>query len=236
MLRSSGLAVLSLALSACAHSTVVGSGQVETKGYPSATDFDQVRVGHAFDVEIVQGEQFAVQITADDNLFEAIEVATEKGELTIALRDSFDTNNGTRKAVITMPELRGLRVSGASNVRVGHFSSKSDIALQVSGASDVKGRLEANALAVTTSGASRVRIAGAASHCSLIGSGASSLILAEMACETTSAKLSGSSSASVKSVEAIGPIALSGASSLSYTGEPRIGDVNVKGGSSLRRR
>ena len=57
---------------------VEGSGNLDTQEM-DFSGFTRVEAGHAFEVEIVHSASYSVSITADDNLFEYIEVS-KKGE------------------------------------------------------------------------------------------------------------------------------------------------------------
>lgn len=58
---------------------VEGSGNLDTQEMDFSS-FTRLEAGHALEVEIVQSASYSVSITADDNLFEYIEVS-KKGEI-----------------------------------------------------------------------------------------------------------------------------------------------------------
>ena len=70
---------LSVGCTGDAGDIVEGSGNLDTQEM-DFSGFTRVDVGHAFEVEIVQSASYSVSITADDNLFEYIEVS-KKGEI-----------------------------------------------------------------------------------------------------------------------------------------------------------
>ena len=114
-----------------------GSGNLETRQY-DYTDFTRVDIGHAFRYEIEQSDTYSISITADDNIFEHIEVKQDGQTLRIGLEPFLSFQSITLEAIITMPRLTGLESSGATRGTVTGFSSGDDLDLVVSGASRVE--------------------------------------------------------------------------------------------------
>ena len=113
-----------------------GSGNLETRQY-DFTDFTKVEIGSAFDYEIERSNTYSISITADDNMFEHIEVTRQGDTLEIDLKPFLHFGSVTLEATITMPELHGLDSSGATRGTVTGFNSNNDLDLVVSGASKV---------------------------------------------------------------------------------------------------
>ena len=115
---------------------ITGSGDLETRQF-DFIDFTRVDIGSAFEYEIVQADTFSVSVTADDNLFDDIEVTKEGQTLKINLSPFWNFGAITLEAAITMPRLTGLESSGATRGMVSGFSSGDNLDLNVSGASRV---------------------------------------------------------------------------------------------------
>ncbi len=113
---------------------LVGSGNLETEEY-AFTDFNAVEISSAFEFEIEQSNSYSIEVTADDNVMEYVRVSQDGQTLKIGLRTATWFGPVTLKASVTMPELGGLEVSGASRGTVSGFSSTEDLAIKVSGAS-----------------------------------------------------------------------------------------------------
>lgn len=82
--------------------SITGSGNLETRAMP-LSGFTNVYVDNA-EFSIVQGEQYQVDITADDNLFEYLNIHADNGVLIID-KKSGAYSNTTLKAMIQMPSL-----------------------------------------------------------------------------------------------------------------------------------
>ena len=198
------------------------------------SDFSRVEVGYAFEVEVVQSDSYSVGITADDDLLKHLNVSKE-GE---TLKVGHSKHIGWRatitrpKARVTMPVLKGLRLSGACTGTIGGFSSSEDFELNLSGASRVTGEIAAGNADLTLSGASRADLTGSAEKIVIEASGASRMELAGFSAHDAAVKLSGASRSTV-TLDGKLDAKLSGASKFSWIGNPVIGEIKTSGASTL---
>ena len=214
--------------------TFFGSGNLETRQYV-LSDFSRVEVGSAFDFEIIQSDSYSVSVTADDNAFEHIEVAKRGDTLKIGIKAFPSVVPTTLEAVVTLPQLRGLVISGASDGYVTGFSSVEDIEIGVSGASKLAGDITAGDAEFDVSGASTIRLEGSADDMVASVSGASSFNLADFMVNDADVDFSGASSGTVNVTGRL-DANLSGASKLSYISEPTMGNINTSGASTLSKK
>ena len=194
------------------------------------TDFTRVDVGYAFRVEITQSDSYSISITAPENLFPHIQVSKEGETLKIGLAQPAPIRGA--KAEIAMPDLRALNFSGATKGTITGFSSSNDINLDLSGASNLAGDIQAGDAAVMLSGASRVELEGSAKDININASGASRVNLSRFPVNNAQVLLSGASTGTVNLNGRL-DADLSGASKLSYIGEPTMGNINTSGASTL---
>jgi hypothetical protein len=211
---------------------VVGSGNLVTLE-EEYTGFDAVDVSHAFQVEIRQGETFAVVVRVDDNLQPYVRVDKVGDTLKIGLETGGCFRDVTMEAEITMPELAGLYLSGASHATVTGFSSGQALAVRLSGASSLRGDIEAGDVRMVLSGASNVSLDGSAQNLRLEVSGASHARLADFPAEQVDVEASGASSATVNASGRLDGEA-SGASEVRYVGSPTLGRMYTSGSGSIR--
>jgi len=73
---------------------VAGSGTIVTEKN-EFTDFTVVEVGWGFEVKIDQSDSYSIDITADDNMFDYIEVSQTGNTLTIDLKWGYSYQNTT---------------------------------------------------------------------------------------------------------------------------------------------
>jgi len=238
----------------CQGGVVKGSGNLKTENY-NLSDFTRVDVSNAFEAEIAQSGSYSVSITADDNLFEYIQVSKEGQTLKVGLKTIIALWPATLKAEIAMPQLRGLDISGASKGIVSGFSSTENLDIQVSGASSVElveisagdvkfnisgaskvtGDITAGDAELDVSGASTIQLEGSASDIDVDASGASHVKLAGFPVNNANVRLSGASNGTVN-LDGRLDANLGGASKLSYIGEPTMGTINTSGASTLSKK
>ena len=241
-------------LTGCIGVLVTGSGNLKTEEM-DFSEFTRVEVGSAFEVEITQSDSYSVSITADDNLFKHIEVSKEGKILKIGLKPRITFGSVTLKAKITMPQLRGLGLSGATRGTVSGFSSTEnldidvsgassveladvsagDVKFDVSGASKVTGDIIAGDTDFDIDGASTVQLEGSAGDMVVEAGGASRVKLSGFTINNANINLSGASTGTVN-LDGRLDANLSGASKLEYIGEPTLGTMNITGASTLNKK
>jgi len=222
-LIAAALVVIILALGLLA-----GCGTVRTQTY-NFTDFTRVEVGYAFQVEVIQSDSYSISITASEDLFNFIQVTKEGDTLKIGLTQYV---KGTKKAEITMPDLRAINLSGATKGTIKGFSSSDDFYLDLSGASSLNGDLTAGDVDFDVSGASTLKLDGSAQDMVVNASGDGHVKLAGFSVRNADVTLSGASNGTVN-LDGRLDADLSGASHLKYVGEPTLGDVDISGSSTI---
>jgi len=213
--------------------SLMGSGNVVTEDF-DLSGFDQVEVTDAFEVEIRQGEAFSVVVRVEENVKQYLDVVKQGSTLRIGLKpiSSSTVSAMTLEAEVTMPELTGLELSGASDGSVTDFTSSEALYAEVSGASSLRGDIEAGGVRFDVSGASDVKLRGSGEDLVMDVSGASSADLADFPVADADIQVSGASSAAVN-VSGRLDVEASGASRVRYRGSPTLGSVDSSGGSSI---
>ncbi len=238
------LIVAALLVSACAtiprpgdilrEISIAGSGNVVTRE-EAITGFDKVDVSHAFTVDISQGDTFRVVVRVDDNLVQYLEVVKVGSTLKVGLKPNLTVlvQRGTMEAEVTMPELAGLDMSGASSVTLSGFQSTKAFQAEVSGASSLQGDIGAGDSWFDVSGGSRATLSGSAQGVRIEVSGGSRIDLGDFSVVDADVNASGGSSATVNASGTLDADA-SGASQVYYLGSPTLGRVETSGASSVR--
>jgi hypothetical protein len=228
---------------------------METKDF-ELKDFTRIELDGAFEAEVTRSDSFRVSITADD--FPHIRV--EKRDHTLVIRrqgiEWFAPFHGRPRAMVTLPALKGLDISGASRGKFENFQSDDSLTVNLSGAShgealnisavkiDVKvtgassltGNIKAKKDAkLEASGASRIELAGTGANVVMKVNGASKAELSEFPVQNANLEISGASNASVNLNGRL-DANVSGASKLFWSGSPIMGDIQTSGASNLRRK
>lgn len=218
------------------------------------SNFTKLEVSSAFEVDISRGNSYFVSITANDNLFQHLDIRQEGKTLHIELKQPRIYIRTTQKAAIVMPDLYRLELSGASKGEVGGFSSEDPIDLDlsgasslyinnfeagdaefdISGASKVSGSIKTADCNFVVSGGSTVELDGSAGDVAIEASGASKVRLPDFAVNNAKVDLSGASKATINASGRLDGNVLS-ASELSYVGNPTLGSIVISGASEIKK-
>ena len=230
--RIAAAAVGAILLSGCGIGPgVADSGHLVTIEYPF-TGFTGVAAGAVFDVAIKAGASPSVAVTVDDDLVEYLDVTVSGDRLQIQLKPNDNMGRGTPKAVVTLPELTSLELSGASSGRVEGFRSLQAVDIRLSGASRLEGEIESGDLGLTLSGSSRANLNGSADNLRLHASGASRAEIVQLLVKDAKVETSGASHAAIHPHGKL-YVRASGASYVFCVGSPAIMDVDTSGSASF---
>jgi len=229
----------------------VNAGPDITQSYDN-TNFTNVQVGSAFEVELTPSATYSIGVTAPKNFMKHVKVEQSGSTLRINADWNFWNWGFNRPQVkIAMPQLETLDLSGAVKATATGFSSNQDFKMilsgastaeinveandasfDISGASKVTGDLKVHDVRVDLSGASTARLDGSGNNLNIQASGASNADLAALTANDARVDLSGASRAHMLPNGKL-DVFLTGASRLEYGGNAKLGTVEVSGGSTL---
>ena len=221
-------------LAGCIGYNITGSGNLTTETF-DLSGFTVVAAHSGFQVEVTQSTSFSIEITADDNIHQFIEVEMSGGTLDIRLRGNRFYHSVTIRAVITMPDLDGIELSGGSQASITGFSSGHDFWVEMSGGSQLNGNITTGDIDFELSGGSQVNLEGAADDLTIDASGGSQLDLEDFPVGDANIDMSGGGRATVN-VSGTLSVDLSGGSQVFYVGQPAMGDIQLSGGSTVSRK
>jgi len=208
----------------------------------SVGSFHAIRISNAFEVWINQGNEDAVAVSASKPEYrDKIIAKVENGVLIIRLEDDKkfwkNFNNGKQKlkAYVSIKKIDRLDVSGACNVYFEDGLSAEGLTIELSGASDMKGKLDAKTLKIDLNGASSASISGNAPTLDIEASGASDFKGYDLVTNFCDAKASGASSINITVNKELNADA-SGASSVRFKGDGLIRDIKTSGASNVTRK
>lgn len=175
--------------------------------------FTQINVSGAIDVIVTDKvSEVVVETTAKQQ--SSVEAVVNSGTLTLRTtkRCSDDVN-----VYVPLKAYTKFMASGASDIKLPANFKCNDITINLSGASDLKGSLEAKSVTIKASGSSDVELKGRAESCSADISGSSDLDLEEFAVNTMNVSASGASDIELNVNKSL-KISASGACSIKYKG------------------
>jgi hypothetical protein len=212
---------------------ITGSGRLVTQELP-LSGFTGVAARSAFKLDVFQSESYQVEVTADDNVIDHMDVKVTGDRLTLAMTPG-SYMSATYRARVGMPSLRSLDLSEASTATVSGFKSVEDVEFSLKGASKLTGRVEAGQVRLSPGEASVVTLGGKAESLTVEASGASEAHLGDWAVGSASVSLREASRATLNVAGRL-DADLRAASTLYYVGNPTLGSVSSLEASSLKRR
>lgn len=201
-----------------------------------AKNFHAIRVSDAFQIKLTQSNEEKVAVSAaDKDDLQYITVKVANGVLKIDW-DSKKWRRGNRKlkAYISFKNIDEFKASGACNVEIVDILKVNELKIDLSGASDLKGKLDAQKVLIELSGASDAKLSGSVSNVKIDASGASSFKGFEFVAEYCDVKASGASGIKLTVSKELSADA-SGASDINYKGAGVIRDIKTSGASSVSR-
>jgi hypothetical protein len=203
-----------------------------------AKNFQAIELSNAFDVYLTQSNEESVAVSASEPKYkENIKVEVKGGVLIIRYdnKGKWNTGNKKLKAYISFKQLNKLNVSGACDVYIVDDWKADNLKLDLSGASNLKGKMTAQKLMIDLSGASDLELTGTVGQLNIEASGASDFKGYDLAVEYCNAKASGASDIKITVNKELSAEA-SGASDVKYKGSGLIRDIKTSGASSISRR
>ena len=202
--------------------------------------FHGIRVSNAFDVIIKQGNEEAVVVSATEEKYRSrIKTEVVDGVLRITYDNDgvwkWNSENKKLRAYISVKKLDKLDISGATDVKIDGLLKGTNLKVDLSGASSLKGNVVYESMSIDQSGASDSKLSGKVKNLDIEVSGASDFNCFELVAENCRAEASGASDIFV-TVNNDLKVNASGASDVQYKGTASISDFKTSGASSLKKR
>ncbi|GAB3555159.1 head GIN domain-containing protein [Spirosoma fluminis] len=223
------LSLLFFALTSCIREDV-GPYQDGQQTY-ALTNFNRLDMGSAFTITVVPGTTFNIIANGDRRNLDDLDVYVRNSTLIAQYRNNRNRKYGT-SFTITMPTLRGVSFSGASQSTIRGFSNLDQLDIELTGASKGNFDIEAARTTMRLSGASVLRVDGESETLQADLSGASNLDAFNYPAQRADVEASGASKASL-SVGSSLVVNASGASVVRYRGNPTV-QQHVSGASKVQ--
>ncbi|MGV0921210.1 head GIN domain-containing protein [Empedobacter falsenii] len=198
--------------------------------------FEGIDVSSAISVIVEDGNYNGqISVEAPDNIMNRITTEVKNGVLVMKINGTVNLKNSSIKIKFPHQKLRSFNLSGATNVTVLPTQKVEKMAVDLSGASNLKLDVVSNSISVDNSGASSMKISGNVQDLNISVSGASSFVGKELKAANVVVDCSGASSTTVWAVNNLTADS-SGASSVRYVDENGLKTkVSTSGMSSIKR-
>jgi hypothetical protein len=207
--------------------------------YPLSESFHSVQVSSAIECYLSQGEEESLAVSAyPEELGGHVLISVDKGVLKVRMDESkkwWSYRNSRVRVYVSCRRMDQITLTGASQLRVVDEVRGDRVSIECSGASDIKGRVEAADLSVQLTGASRASLKGTSGSLAIEASGSSDFSGFDMVSNECKVDASGASNIEVYAKDALDVLA-SGASNVDYKGQPRVKTLKTSGSSTLTKR
>ncbi|HXB92478.1 MAG TPA: head GIN domain-containing protein [Puia sp.] len=206
----------------------------------SVSGFHAIHVSGGIDLYLSQSSAEAVAISASSSeTRDRIRTEVVDGVLRIYLEnDGFHWRNwGDRKmkAYVSCKVLDGLKASGGSDVYIEDAVKSDKLGIDLSGGSDLRGKVDSHDLTITQSGGSDSYISGSASHFSIHASGGSDFHGKDFNTDESRVEASGGSDVHVVVNKEL-TVNASGGSDVYYSGSGALKESHVSGSATVSRK
>jgi hypothetical protein len=208
---------------------VTGSG-VRTEETRTISGVDRVELAIGADVEIRQGPEESLTITADDNLLPLLRTDVSGGRLTIDCKPGVNIQTVTPvKVTLVLTDLAELRLSSSGSVRVGPLTT-ADLGLLLSSSGDLTiDDVRADTITANLSSSGDLTVQGEADALEVNLSSSGSFQGEMLKVQTADASLTSSGDATLWVVSEL-QANLSSSGSLWYFGKPEIRQTTSSSG------
>lgn len=200
--------------------------------------FSGIDVSGTVSLYLSQGSESGVIVSAVDSKYNnKIKTEVINGVLKISVDggvwNSFSWANKKLKAYVSVGTLHKIGVSGASFLNINGVFKSDTLGFDISGASEIRGRIEVSHYHLNISGASESKLSGSAGLGIIGASGAARLNNYDLQTKNCTVNASGAASVRITATNELNAAA-SGGSSIYYKGKPALSKINSSGGSSIK--
>ena len=186
------LLIFCIGTSSCIEDIFLEGNGVLLTEYRSAAGFDEITSNGDFNVTVVPGNNYSVEVTAESNLLSYIETDVVGRTLKIRTRGLYSLrDNRPIEIFVTTPVLNGLALSGSGLIETGSFSSD-DFTLNISGSGDIDADISTDRMKATVSGSGTAYLVGGAYETDFRVSGSGKIKAYDFGQDHCSAVISGS--------------------------------------------
>ena len=213
---------------------IKGNGKVVTETRNTG-DYDAIKVGGSFDVNLVAGKEGKIILKGEENLLSAIKIEVEDNALKIFVGKGINIRPSSGKKIeITVPfdKISALSLSGSGDIQTKDKIKSDTFSAKLSGSGNFNLNVDSNDFELSLSGSGDVILKGSTDKftCKLAGSG--NVNASEFKSKNAEANVSGSGN-SIINCEGNLTARVAGSGNIKYLGNPDKRDVKVSGSGNI---
>ncbi|MGO9831883.1 MAG: head GIN domain-containing protein [Myxococcaceae bacterium] len=202
----------------------------------SVQGFTRVELHVPLDVTIRPGKAFSLGLDLrDSELASKISTEVHGDTLVITTTDHSLRLRGKNSMALTMPDLRGVSITGSGNVEVQGFERNGDVALSISGSGDITYSGKSSAMTVSIAGSGNVSLAGSTGSLSVAIEGSGDLKGESFTAKNASVEVDGSGDAALHIAGGAVQFAVNGSGDIRWSGEASVVSAVTRGSGSIQK-
>jgi hypothetical protein len=193
--------------------------------------FNKIRTSGDFDIQIINGDELEVLVTAEENILPYIGTSVSNNTLLIDIQGMHNVKNRLPMSVlITVPQLVSVKQSGSGSITTDYFSGD-EMEFSLSGSGSISADVDADLVVASISGSGWILITGDSKESELFISGSGNIDSSDLTVDNCNAHISGSGNMQVNATKFI-TAKISGSGNVYYKGNP-VTDSNISGSGKL---
>ena len=196
-----------------------GNGQVVEESRTVTDEFTVVYASEGLDVFVTQGNDFSINVEADENIIELIGTDIRDGRLKVHAIENI--GRATKNVYVTLPEVDALETSSGADLIAQNTITAEKIELEASSGSDLEVEVDASEVVAETSSGADIKVSGRTDMLYADASSGSDIKARGLLAKRCNADASSGADISVNVSESLVADASSGAD-ISYTGEASV--------------
>lgn len=215
-----GFTLLNLFSSCIDEMFISGNGNIQTQNR-LISGFDAISSSGDYQVNVIPGAEFSVQVKAESNLLPYIETELSGRTLKIGTVGVHSIRHHEPiEVLITQPELTRLNLSGSGYIKSGNFACE-NIQITISGSGDIEAQMNAKMVTANVSGSGNLLLAGNAGASDFRISGSGKIMTYDLLQENCQSTISGSGDIYVQVNQTL-RASISGSGCVYYIGNPSV--------------
>ncbi len=223
--------LLLFAATSCIEEFNIRGNGVEATEERAVSMFNKIKSSGDFDIQIINGDELEVLVTAEENILPYIGTSVSNNTLQIDIQGMHNVRNRLPMSVlITVPQLVSVKQSGSGSITADYFSGD-EMEFSLSGSGSISADVDADLVVASISGSGWILITGDSNESELNISGSGNIDSSELTVDNCNAHISGSGNMQVNALKLI-TARISGSGNVYYTGNP-VTEANISGSGKL---
>jgi len=219
-----------------AASLVVVPAHAETVKKVSVSGFTKLNLKVPLNVTVRPGKEFSLTFyVRDSEVADKISTEVQGDTLVISTNEHSLRTHGKDKATLTLPDLRGVSISGSGDVDVAGFDQGAAMSLDISGSGDISYSGKSSAMAVAIAGSGNVKLVGSTGSLSVSIEGSGDLQASEFSAKNASVAVDGSGDADLRVSGGAVQFTVNGSGDIRWSGDASVVSAVTHGSGSIKK-